>query len=177
MGELSIEYIKSLFDADFLHGNLIWNHRPRDHFQSDQGFKMWNTNYAGKQAGGLDAKGYRRVKIDGNLVKLHRLIWALAYGHWPRNFIDHINGNPSDNRLANLREATLQENAFNQKRQVNNTSGVKGVYFRKDREKWVSRITVDGKLKTLGFFLSKEEASQAYCAAAAEIYGEFARTK
>lgn len=88
---------------------------------------------------------------------------------------DHINGDGLDNRRANLRPATDSQNQANKKKPVDNTSGFKGVYFKRDANGWIAKIVVRGKFIYLGRFASAEDAARAYDAAALEHFGEFAR--
>lgn len=104
----------------------------------------------------------------------HRVLWALHYGDTPHQQIDHANGVPYDNRISNLRLATRSENAMNKMASCRNTSGAKGVYWRKRTQKWVPRITVSGKEVYLGVFNTFEEAVEARRAAAGKYHGAFA---
>jgi hypothetical protein len=88
--------------------------------------------------------------------------------------IDHINGLPADNRLANLRLATHAENGRNSRRRKS-SSGLKGTHWRPERNVWVGQIKKDGKRFFLGHFATAEEAHAAYVKAAAELHGQFAR--
>ena len=139
-------------------GKLIWKHRPVEHFKSLQGWKMWNTRYALKEAGGYDIKGYVRVSIDGKSYKAHRLAWLLKYGTWPDCDLDHINGDPQDNRIINLRQVSHAENMQNKKLHSNNNSGQPGVSFIKQYTKWRACIGLNGKVQHLGWFDSLEDA-------------------
>lgn len=95
----------------------------------------------------------------------------------PGIFVDHISGNPLDNRRCNLRLATTQQNAFNQKvGRVNNTTGAKGVYLCRSSNRYYAQICVNGRGKHLGFFDSIQSASAAYDVAARRAFGEFAKT-
>jgi hypothetical protein len=87
--------------------------------------------------------------------------------------IDHANGITSDNRLCNLRLATASQNHANSRRARNNTSGYKGVS--RFRDKWRANVTKDNRKIFLGLFDAPEAAHAAYCAAATELHGEFAR--
>jgi len=128
---------------------------------------------AGQICSGMHCEGYLRISIDYERYLAHRLVWLYVYGEWPEYMIDHINGNRQDNRLCNLREATNSQNLCNQGKPANNTSGYKGVYYDKERDKWVSEIKVR-KMKTfLGRFDSAEAASDAYNRAAIKLHGEF----
>tara|TARA_R110002153_G_scaffold41862_1_gene119330 strand:- start:24 stop:509 length:486 start_codon:yes stop_codon:yes gene_type:complete len=119
-------------------------------------------------------KGYRHLRVESKFYLEHRIIWLLIHGHLPTDCIDHINGIKDDNRLCNLREATQQQNTYNQCISVNNTSGFKGVNSRNGR--YHARIQFNGKRKILGTFTTKEEAHLAYCEASIKHHKEFSRT-
>lgn len=122
--------------------------------------------------------GYARrtVKLDGvkNGVYLHRFLMGAKSGEE----VDHINGNPLDNRRENLRLCTHSENLKNKKTPSHNTSGYKGVsYFKhgKRLKRWKVEIKVGGKAKCLGYYFTPIEAATVYNRKAIEIYGEFAK--
>lgn len=102
-------------------------------------------------------------------ILLHRLIMNAPKGL----YIDHINGNKSDNRKCNLRFATAQQNQFNRKLGKDNTSGFKGV-SRRGKNSWEAGIKKDRKTTYLGCFSTPEDAHQAYINAAKEMFGEYA---
>lgn len=113
-------------------------------------------------------------------MQLHRVAWALHYGRFPKQLIDHRNGNPHDNRIENLREATHSENAMNAPRKSGRVSkGPKGVFphlpLRDGTPMWRACIQADGQWKHLGRFRSEEAALEAYIVAALTLHGEFAR--
>lgn len=118
---------------------------------------------------------YRARRTDRSTGKTRHILMSREILHAPQNFlVDHINGDTLDNRKENLRLATPQQNCFNQKIKINNSSGYKGVSWRKDRQMWVAYIFVNKKSIHLGFFDRIEDAALAYNKAAAENYGEFA---
>jgi hypothetical protein len=116
---------------------------------------------AGTVAGCLSTQGYWRLWVDGKHQLAHRIAFLFVNGRLPNEQIDHINGIKTDNRIANLREVSNQENGRNRKRQSNNKSGVNGVCWDAKRNRWQARITASGVNKHLGYFLSFEEAQQA----------------
>lgn len=118
--------------------------------------------HAGAKAGS-NVHGYIRIKLHGKLYGAHRLAWLYMYGRMPTNLIDHINGNPSDNRIINLREATAAENAQNRRRaQKNNQHGTLGITYDPKKKLWRARIAINGKRKYIGKYKSQEDASRAY---------------
>lgn len=130
---------------------------------------------AGSMATHKTYGGYIAVMVCGRSYRAHRIAWALAHRHWPTHEIDHINGERSDNRLVNLREATSRENAKNLGVRSTNTSGYKGVHFHRQSGKWRARICVDYKYVSLGLFVTPECAYAAYCNAARKHFGNMAR--
>lgn len=130
---------------------------------------------AGSRADLPEGKRYRAVKINYVRYKAHRLAFQYVHGREPKGYIDHINGNPNDNRIANLRECDALENARNARTRSDNTSGFKGVSWHKQRGKWTARIMVSNQHINIGLFDTAEQAYAAYCAKAKELHGEFAR--
>lgn len=117
--------------------------------------------------------GHLAVEINKKSFLLHRVVWALYYGEWPSMDIDHINRVPDDNRISNLRLATVSQNIANSKVYKSNRLGVRGV--RKVREnRYMARIRVMGNGMYLGTFETISEASAAYESAARKYFGEFA---
>jgi hypothetical protein len=142
-------------------------------FNPNTGIFNWikrNRNVAGHR----NCKGYVLIRIKGKRYRAHRLAWFYVNGDDPENLIDHINHITDDNRIINLRKATLSQNVRNQRISAKNTSGLKGVCWNKKSKKWQSQIKVLGKLKYLGVFTDKNEAHQAYCKAADDYHKEFA---
>lgn len=124
---------------------------------------------------GKNGYAYRRLSKAENerkpLVLMHREIMNSAKGEC----VDHINGNPLDNRRCNLRRCTHAENLRNRKLSRTNKIGFKGVFYRADKGKFVAYITKDGKRKHIGYFATAEDANEAYVEHAARLFGEFAR--
>ena len=115
---------------------------------------------------GFDNKSYS--------LRVHRVCWFLHTGSWPKKFLDHINGDGTDNRIRNLREATYLENNQNMSISKKNTSGYKGVSWCGERGKWTARIKDgSGKYCYLGRFGCKTAAAIAYDRASLEYHGEF----
>lgn len=109
-----------------------------------------------------DKHGYKMLNLDKRRYYHHRIIWLFKNKEWPENFIDHINGIPWDNRIENLRNATSYENQQNRKKKVNRKINSMGVYFNKDRNKFVPQIRVNGKGVYLGRYDTEAEAAKVY---------------
>lgn len=157
--KLSADFVASLFeDRD---GVLFLRERPRAMFWCDAVHRNWNARYAGRAAkvraiGG----GHLTVRYASHCLLVHRVLWALHFGEWPKGEIDHINGVNTDNRLCNLRDTTKSENMRNQKLRKDSTSGFPGVHFCRDKKNkpWVARVGLNNTWKTLGYFATREEA-------------------
>ena len=160
----SPEVLRQLLRYEPETGKLFWKEREISHFDhtSDPAAQMarWNSRHAGAEA--LTCRqhwGHMTGSVLGINVAAHRVVWAIHHGSWPSEMIDHINGDASDNRIENLRDATPQENSRNQKRRRNNTSGVLGV--NRVDGKWRAQIHHNGRNLTLGRFSTIEEAAAA----------------
>jgi hypothetical protein len=112
---------------------------------------------------------YTQRHIGKQTIFMHRQITNFKY-----KMIDHINHDGLDNRRCNLRPCNHSQNAINSKLAKNNTSNIRGVYWRKDREKWRVRIMGNGIYFSLGCFSNKKDAGRAYDKKAKELFGEFA---
>ena len=114
------------------------------HYDPGTGVFVWkniitaNQKKNGDVAGGYDDKGYIKIRINYKHYLAHRLAWLYVYGEWPSKHLDHINRNPSDNRISNLREATHLENNKNASKRKDNTSGYKGVNWHARNKKWIA---------------------------------------
>jgi hypothetical protein len=160
---IPISYLRECFDADANFGIVRWRKRPRSHFRTFKGWAMWNARYVGKEAGCLDvwtgpeAKSGRRIRIGLHygekrfVLYLHRIVWALIHGRWPQE-LDHWDGDPTHNRVSNLREVTHAEN--NQNTKARGTSHTRG--------RWQARIRLNGKLIHLGMYATEDAAHRAY---------------
>lgn len=129
----------------------------------------------GARAGYQRHDGYWLINMRGHTVLCHRLAWLLTAGEWPSDMIDHINGDPSDNRLANLREADRSQNMMNMALPPANTSGFKGVSFDRRQRKWQAYITIQRRKKSLGYYTDLSEAAFARKVAEEKFFGSFAR--
>lgn len=156
-------------------GLLIWRERPQNHFPHKKVWKIWNAKHAGKPAGHVGYDGYITICIDYAAYKAHRLIWLLAYGEPVPLTLDHIDGNGINNRLENIRAATVSQNSANRKIATNNTTGIKGVYYDKRYDKYFARIKINGKTTYLGSFRTLEEATITRNRAHTNTHGKFAR--
>ena len=168
--------LRKLVELDPATGKMTWKHRDASYFKDsggrytqDRAARVWNTRYAGKPA--FDAP-HRMGYLTGTLfykdLLAHRVVWALVYGEWPSNTIDHINGVKTDNRPENLRDVKHIDNMRNQKARSNNTSGATGIFHRKQNAKYDAFIHVNGKKKHVGTFDELNDAVLARGKAASE---------
>lgn len=152
-------YLKECISQDAETGFLYWRERPAAHFKSARDQKSWNSRYAGKRAFNSPTRdGHLQGRINMTVYGAHRVIWKLETGRDP-GIIDHINGNPSDNRFSNLREVTPVENGRNRRKQ-DNRHPYPGVSQKKSG-RWLARIKLHGRDVSLGTHDTAEEAIKA----------------
>lgn len=148
----SKEDILAFIEDNFLYnketGEFRWS-SPRAGGKVKQGSLVGSTN--GR---------YKQVRIYGKWYKLHRLVWLLETGDWPKDQIDHINRDGFDNRFINLRDVSNYKNCLNRSRK--SSSGEVGVVFCKQTKKWSAQTFIGGVAKHLGRFSSIKEAKDAY---------------
>lgn len=146
-------------------------------YEPDTGLFFWVKKAQGRRvlapAGHTCKDGYVHIYIFGKLYRAHRLAWMYVHGEFPKVFIDHANGNTSDNRLCNLREADTSQNSHNAKTASNNKSGYKGVSFNKSSGKYIAQCNVNNIHHYLGLFKTAHDASAAYEAFASKHHKDF----
>ena len=153
---LTKDFIHSLFE--YKNGNLIW--------------KVKNTK--GKVAGALRPTGYVSIEINSKPIMAHCLVWIMHNGSFD-GYIDHIDGNRSNNKIENLRVVTWTQNQWNRKISNNNKIGIKGVRIRKDSNKYEARITVNKKRIVLGSYKDLELAELVMIMAREKYHGVYAK--
>ena len=172
---ITAEYVRECLDYDPDTGVFRWRERPITHFRDGkqsaaQNCAIWNGKYSGLVAGSMNDMGYRKLSIDNQGHRQHRLAWFYVTGAFPAAQIDHINGIRTDNRIANLREATNAENHQNVSAPRDNTSGHLGVAWHSRARKWRAEIMLLGRYHYIGLFDTKEAASEAYRSAKKELH-------
>ena len=128
----------------------------------------------GQKAGTRHHTGYTQLHVKGSLFNAHRIIFLLHHG-WLPDVIDHIDGNRANDSIENLRAATYQQNLYNMRLKLNNTSGVKGVVWEKQRKKWRVQMSIYGKNTNLGRFNDLELAELVAMEARDKYHGAFAK--
>jgi len=123
--------------------------------------RKFQSSLAGSIKKDSRGKPYRRLMVLGYVYPAHRLAWFYMNGKWPKEEIDHHDGNGLNNKFDNLREATHTENQRNQRISDANSTGVTGVSFNKKLGKFTAYITVDKKRTHLGVFSDIETAKNA----------------
>jgi hypothetical protein len=165
--ELDLARLREVLNYDPITGALTWRVRlgPMCKFG---------------ETAGVIKKGYRRIAIDGRSYTASHLAWFHFYGIAPIGLVDHENGDKADQRIENLRLATHSQNSQNMGRNKANTTGFKGVaVFNQSGQptRYRALIRANKVRVFLGIFDTPEEAHAAYCKAAKEYHGEFARTQ
>ena len=152
VADLTVEELKDVLHYDPETGQFTWIKRTA------------KCVHVGDVAGSHDKAGYITIGIKKRIYKSHRLAWLYMAGEWPKGLIDHINGNKSDNRFANLRVVDESGNSQNiRKPNRRNQSGFIGVIL--FQGKWRANITINKKTHWLGDYKTPEEAHAAYLVA------------
>jgi len=151
------EKLKQVFNYSEDTGIFTYKERLIDNCESEGHRKSWNSQYSGKEAGTKTSHGYIVVSAYGERYYAHRLAWLYVYGVWPK-YIDHIDGDGCNNKINNLRSVTQSENIKNTRIQDKSVSGVIGVTWDKSREKWIVKITSEGRVYNLGRYKDFFEA-------------------
>jgi hypothetical protein len=134
-----------------------------------------NPEYVRKRAGSFAGMPHLknrhiRVGFDGMYMYAHHIVWLLHGNEIPISLeIDHIDRDCTNNHIKNLRLVTSTQNKLNRSDRTEDT----GVYFNKERKKWVAQISKKNKNWNLGRFNTKEEAKAAYAKAYKELHGDF----
>jgi hypothetical protein len=157
--DISITELAQLLRFDPELGLLTWLPRPRHMFTSDKQYGTWNTRFANKQAfTHIGRDGYYCGCIHGSVYKTHRVGWTLYHGEWPADYLDHINGVRTDNRIENLRSVTRGENSKNRRLYKKNNTGHNGISWRESTKKWIVQIQSGGTKMHLGVFTKLDDA-------------------
>lgn len=162
VGEIDRKTRRAIVTAELTHAELL----ARLRYCPKTGAFTWARRVAnclrgGEQAGCIDSYGYRLISIRGVPFKAHKLAWFYMTGEWPREQIDHINGEKDDNRWTNLREAPGSINHENRRAAKRGSkTGYLGVTF--ERGKYRAAIATNRREVKLGTFKTAEEASAAY---------------
>lgn len=157
---LTQEKLQELFD--YIDGHLYW--------KVDR-----NSNKTkGKKAGWLSGATNYDVMYENKTYKMHRLIFALHHGYCPK-IIDHIDGNPLNNKISNLREATHSQNMQNSRLRKDNKSGEKGVIWDKRFKKWRVNCVLNKKQYFGGYYKNLTEAVESVRKLREKLHLDFAR--
>jgi hypothetical protein len=146
--QIPVERLWDLYDYNPFIGKLIskTTGKPVKGFKNKFGYLRMTVWYAGRPI----QRPYGRV------------VWAWFNGEWPIHEVDHINRNPSDNRIHNLRDVTCRENQQNR-------GNFAGTYWNKQHKKWRAQISLKGTVTYLGSFDTREKAQAAYWQACAKV--------
>jgi hypothetical protein len=155
---LTQERVKELFD--YKDGDLYWK------------IDVAKNIKAGRKAGVFDNFKYVLITINRKIYKAHHIVWIFHYGYKPK-MLDHIDGNRSNNKISNLREATNAQNQFNRKINSNSKSGVRGVTWCKKSKKWKAQCGLNGEYHYFGVFDNVLDAKKVVQEFQQRHFGEF----
>ena len=171
--QLSQAYVLEALDDSLMLGKPLWRVRPLHHFKSESAMNAWNGRYAGTPAGNRNTNGYYRITLQNTNHKLHRICFLYHHGFMPP-IVDHIDNDPSNNEIVNLRSATPSENMQNSRKRKGGKATLKGVKTHKNGRSWTASITRNYKTTHLGTFTSELAAHNAYIIASNAQFKEYA---
>ena len=156
---------------------IITQQEINEYFEYKDGFLYWkkvnsNVTKIGNIAGCFQKNGYQILMLNKQFHYVHRLIYLKFYGNLPK-IIDHIDGNPSNNKIENLREATQSDNICNRAKQSNNKSGIKGVAWNPKRNEWTATCQYKG-IVIRKYCKSIDEAEITVRKLREQLHGQFA---
>ena len=161
---------KSTLTVEWLREHMV--------YVQETGTFMWKVpgpgRTVGKVLGSVNKLGYMQLKVAGVIYYAHRLAWFYVYGEWPKLQVDHIDGNKTNNSIANLRDCTAAQNSA-RRRVSAKIAPARGVF--PHGPGFVARIHHNGVRHYLGYFAKLDDAKAAYAAKAKEIHGEFAHVE
>ncbi len=163
MSNLTQDYLKSLIEYDTETGIMKWKVKRQPNISPGDICGCIKKRPSGDRW---------VIKLDGKPYFRSRLAWLYVHGYMPLNFIDHKNRNSLDDRIENLREATISQNNTNKKKYKNNSSGTKGVHYKSNRDRWIARIGINGK-RIERSCKTKEEAIACCEQLSQEYHGDF----
>ncbi len=155
----SKEFINDIFL--YKNGELFWK-KPR------------KKTFIGEKAGHINKKGYHQITINKKIYPLHRIIFFMFHGYFP-DCVDHIDNDKNNNKIENLRAATLTQNQYNKPISPKNTSGYKNVCLDKKTNKWFVRMRLNGKDQNFGSYFNKEIANFVASTMRHKYHKEFAK--
>jgi len=161
---ISHQELLEVMDYDPITGIFIWK-------------KCRKPQLNGKPVGYSCRKGYLLTEVANQKYFLHKLAWYYVTGSYPTGIIDHIDTDKTNNKINNLREATINQNVWNMSISRRNTSGVKGISYDPQRKKWRATLMVDRKEVLHKRFDLLSDAEDAIREAREKFHGEYARHK
>jgi hypothetical protein len=157
--QIAQDLVKELFD--YRDGKLFW--------------KVARIRIkVGDETGTINSTGYKCTTVNQKTYLTHRLIFLYHHGYLPK-MIDHIDGNPLNNNIENLREANPYQNQQNAKRRSDSTTGIKGVTVCKHANKYMARVRINGVRKYLGLFDTLAEAEKVITQTRLQLHKEFTK--
>jgi len=158
---------------------MITQEIAHEYFEYKDGDLYWKKSdarrcYVGEKVGWIDDEGYKKVIFKYRKESVHRIIFLMHHGYLPKE-IDHKDGNPANNDIKNLREASRSQQVWNTRIRKDNKSGVKGVCWDAQRKQWLVRVCKHKKIAYQGRFNDLELAELIAIEARNKYHMEFAR--
>lgn len=177
LNPVTADQARTLLDYDPETGEFRWRARTPEMFvakgqlSQETLCRMWNAKYAGQLTGeSTYYPGYHRLGILGRIYLAHRVAWLISFGEWPKEDIDHVDGNRARNVLSNLREASRAQNLQNISAKSWREGKLVGASQIRKNGRWRATISANYEIFHLGTFDSELEAHQAYVEAKSRLH-------